>query len=229
MRAASSATHIANLEKEVAQQREKIWYASYGSNLNFQRFRCYIEGGTPPGSSHTNPGCRDKTPPSDRRPISLNFELYFAGNSAAWKGAPAFIRDGGRSALALGRIYLITDDQFNDVVMQENDQEVTGARFIPSFEELMRKDKFELPGDRLYGHVLRIGEQDGWPVITFTTKKVLTINAPSKAYIKVIVAGIKDTYPAMTNAQICEYLLRAEGVHGHMSPEELADWVSEKL
>ena len=131
--------------------------------------------------------------------------------------------------MALGRMYLITDDQFNDVVMQENGEEVNGARFVPSFEELTRKDEFDLPGDRLYGHLLRVGVQGGWPVITFTTARVQTIAAPSKAYIKVIVAGIKETYLAMTNTQICEYLLRAEGVHGRISPEELADWVSEKL
>jgi hypothetical protein len=208
---------------------KKIWYASYGSNLSFQRFKCYIEGGTPPGSTNTNPGCRDKTLPSDRAPVSLNFELYFAGNSTAWRGAPAFLRNGGSSARALGRMYLITDDQFNDVVMQENGQEVNGARFVPSFEELTRKNEFDLPGDRLYGHLLRVGLQGGWPVITFTTARVQTIAAPSKAYIKVIVAGIRETYPAMTNVQICEYLLRAEGVHGRISPEELADWVSEKL
>jgi len=125
-------------------------------------------------------------------------------------------------------MYLVTDDQFNDVVMQENDQEVNGVRFVPSFEELARKDHFDLPGDRLYGHLLRVGENGGWPVITFTTARVLPIAAPSKAYIHVIVTGIKETYSEMTNAQICEYLLRAEGVHGRLSLKELSDWVSEK-
>jgi len=208
---------------------KKIWYASYGSNLSFQRFRCYIEGGTPPGSANANPGSRDKTLPSDRQPVSMNFELDFAGNSTWWKGAPAFLRKGGPAARALGRMYLITDDQFNDVVMQENDQEVDGTRFVPSFEDLIRKDEFDLPGNRLYGHLARVGEQGGWPVITFTTARVLPINAPSKAYIKVIVTGIKETYPAMTNVQICEYLLRAEGVHGRIPSSELADWLNEKL
>jgi hypothetical protein len=208
---------------------KKIWYASYGSNLSFQRFRCYIEGGTPPGSDKANPGCRDKTLPPESQPVSMNFELYFAGYSERWKGAPAFLRKGGPSARALGRMYLVSDDQFNDVVMQENGQKVDGTRFIPSFEELTRNDESDLPGNRLYGHLVRVGEHGGWPVITFTTSRVQSINAPSKPYIKVIAAGIKETYPEMTSAQICEYLLRAEGVHGRLSPEELADWISGKV
>src|SRR5204862_84081 len=100
-----------------------IWYASYGSNLSFRdRFMCYVVGGKPAGSTKENQGCRDKKPPRDNKPISLSFELYFAGHSHSWGGAVSFIRHGRDASLTLGRMYLLTEDQFNDVVLQENDQ-----------------------------------------------------------------------------------------------------------
>jgi hypothetical protein len=66
---------------------KRVWYASYGSNLQRERFMCYIEGGTPEGSAKRNEGCRDKSEPTESRPISLNFELYFAGRSGTWGGS----------------------------------------------------------------------------------------------------------------------------------------------
>lgn len=214
----------ANFQNEMG---KKIWYASYGSNLSLERFMCYIAGGTPVGSTNTNSGSRDKTPPSAKQPVSLDLELYFAGYSANWHGAPAFTRRSDKAATTLGRMYLITDDQFNDVVMQENDCTVDGSRFVPRFEELIQKDEFFLPGNRLYGHLLRVDKKDGWPVLTFTTKRDQPINAPSETYIKVIVSGLMETYPDMTNAQICAYLLNKEGVQGRIQPEQIASWVDE--
>lgn len=215
---------MANLQSKTV---KKIWYASYGSNLSLERFMCYIKGGTPVGSTTRNPGCRDTTPPAVNQPIGLNFELYFAGNSANWHGAPAFIRRSEKAPTTLGRMYLVTDDQFNDVVMQENDHAVNGSRFVPPFEDLMQKTDFLLPGNRLYGYLLRVAERDSWPVITFTTKRDLPINAPSEAYIKVIAFGIKETYPAMTNAEICDYLSRTEGVRGRITAQRISTWVDQ--
>jgi hypothetical protein len=64
-------------------------------------------------------------------------------------------------------------------------------------------------------------------VITFTTKRDLPINAPSEAYIKVIAFGIKETYPAMTNAEICDYLSRTEGVRGRITAQRISTWVDQ--
>lgn len=188
---------------------------------------CYIGGGRPVGSSKANPGSRDKTPPVDKQPVSLNFELYFAGNSSHWRGAPAFIRRNGKTSVTLGRMYLITDDQFNDVVMQENDRVVDGTRFVPRFEELKQKNEFLLPGNGLYGYLLCVAVKGSWPVVTFTTQKDLPIRPPSEPYIKVIASGIKETYPAMTNTEICDYLLRSEGISGRITPRKIGDWVHE--
>jgi hypothetical protein len=205
----------------------KIWYASYGSNLSYRnRFLCYIAGGKPAGAKRWNPGCRDKTPPSDIRPLPLNCELYFAAFSDSWGGSPAFIRRGSRTSVTLGRAYLITDEQFNDVVIQENGGEPDGTRIVPPVEQLDRIETFTLPSNPLYGLLWRIGKEGGSPVVTFTTaRNNLPIGPPSEAYVKIIAAGLKETYPKMNDADIAEYLRHAEGVRDRIPENVLRDWV----
>jgi hypothetical protein len=186
---------------------------------------CYIAGGKPRGSQHTNPGSRDRTPPADNRPISLDWELYFAGYSGWWKGAAAFIRQGTEKARTLGRMYLVTDDQFNDVVLQENGRPVDGSRLLPPFESLVQQDDFLLQGIKTYGRVVRIGEQDGSPIFTFTATKSVAIGAPSEAYLRIIVSGIRETYPSMSSGDIFEYLQHAEGIHGRIPVDQLKSWI----
>lgn len=203
-----------------------IWYASYGSNLTYRhRFLCYIAGGTPAGSTHRNPGCRDRTPPLDSRPVTLPAELYFAAYSQSWGGSPAFIR-GPKKWITYGRMYLITDEQFNDVVLQENDRAVDGTRFVPPYEQLTRLDTYILSSGGLYGLLWRVGSERGSPVITFTTAdNTLPIGPPSEAYVKIIATGLKETYPKMTEADISQYLLRAEGIRDKIPPDQIARWV----
>lgn len=205
------------------------WYASYGSNLKRQRFMCYIEGGIPEYRTEPNEGSRDRTPPTQSRPVSFNLELYFAGRSRAWgDGGVAFLRQGAKQPPTLGRMYLITDEQFNDVVMQENSRRVDGSRFVPSFEQLVRDREHLLPGNSWYGKLLNIGTEEGYPILTFTTARTDLLpnpNAPSEQYLKTIASGIKETYPEMTNDEISEYLLRVEGVAGRLAQNQVKVWV----
>jgi hypothetical protein len=206
---------------------KRVWYAGYGSNLSHERFLSYVGGGLAPGASERSIGCRDKTPPAESRPISLRFELYFAGYSTTWRGARAFIRPGS-SSLTYGRMYLITDDQFNDVVRQENSMGVSGERFIPPFGELQALDSLELPGPHAYRLLVKVGSAEGWPILTFTTPATdPAIGAPSERYVKVIAAGLKETYPALRTEDISRYLLRAEGIRDRISAGELFRWVRE--
>ena len=205
-----------------------VWYASYGSNLCYERrFMCYLRGGTPAGSRERNPGCRDPTPPRDMKPVLLPFELYFASYAKSWDGAPAFIRPGNDKHRAYGRMYLITDEQFNDVVLQENGRKPNGKRFVPSFEELNGIHEFRLPSNPLYGLLLRVDTQNGAPIITFTTARNLISGPPSEAYVKIIVAGLRETNPAMTDAEIAHYLLDAEGVRDRIPSARLFRWMAQ--
>ena len=204
-----------------------IWYASYGSNLNRDRFMCYIEGGRPHGSTHQNSGARDRTPPTDNGTVTLPYDLYFAGYSNGWNGAPAFIRKSNDKRTYF-RMYRISDDQFNDVVLQENGKPVDGVRFVPAFEELLAIPEFILPGNPLYGKLLHVGDDGGSPILTFSTALDLPIAPPSAAYIKVIASGLKETYPHMSNSDICEYLSQCDGIRdGGISGFELVTCVTE--
>jgi len=209
-------------------KRDLVWYASYGSNLAYRnRFLCYINGGTPAGSKKSNSGCRDTTPPLDIKPITLNFELFFAGHFKGWGGAAAFIRHRETDAEALGRMYLITDEQFNDVVLQENGQRVDGTRLVPPVEQLAGEKERVLPGLKTYGRLLVVGNEDSYPIFTFTTteKDAPPIAAPSEPYVKIIASGIKETYPSMEDREIVAYLLHADGVRGRIQPSKLTNWV----
>jgi hypothetical protein len=205
--------------------KNRVWYASYGSNLKAERFLCYIVGGRPEGSVRANPGCRDSTPPLDRLPRLLKFELYFADFSKTWQGGAAFIRS-NEIAETLGRMYLITEDQFNDVVLQENSRPVDGTRILPPSEQLSCREETLLPVTGKYGRLLLLGDEGGSPIFTFTNRDNLKPCAPSEAYVKIIAAGIKETYPLLTSEQICDYLLRADGIRGEIPPELLAAWVA---
>lgn len=55
-----------------------VWYVSYGSNLSYERFLCYINGTTPKGSTKAEQGCRDKTLSNATGKITIPYKLYFA-------------------------------------------------------------------------------------------------------------------------------------------------------
>jgi hypothetical protein len=215
-----------------------VWYASYGSNLKRERFMCYIKGGTPPGSTKRNDGCfQDKSDPIESRPISLKLELYFAGQSYGWPrkekngdvpGGVAFIRANPERGPTLGRMYLITDEQFNDVVMQENSKKPDGSRFVPAFNQLVSQPQSILPGNPWYGKLLNIGSEEGCPILTFTTARtdLPNPNAPGEQYVKVIASGIKETYPRMSDSDVVNYLLQADGVRGLIDPTTIQAWVA---
>jgi hypothetical protein len=164
-----------------------VWYAAYGSNLSAERFACYVSGGVAPGSTGRNPGCRDTTPPRDDRPVELPYRLYFAGDSRTWGGGVAFV-DGNVPDRTLGRAWLLSEEQFDDVVAQEN-----GLR----------------PGSGItsgwYRSVLPCGTIDGLPVLTITSAARRPANPPSDAYLAHLAVGLQQAHD-LGPAAIAEYL-----------------------
>ena len=200
-----------------------VWYAGYGSNLSPTRFDCYIRGGTPEGSTRPCPGCRDKTPPRADRQITLPHQLYFADRSERWRGAVAFIRPTRSNATTYARMYLITYGQFNDVVRQENDRKVPGDIIVPPYVELARATEWQIARVRLYGRLMKVGGEGRHPVLTFSaTRNDFILGRPSEAYLRMIVSGLQETYPAMCKSEILVYLAQAEGIRGMIDPDALA-------
>jgi hypothetical protein len=208
-----------------ASDNRLVWYAGYGSNLLQRRFDCYIKGGKPEGSKKTYAGCRDKSDPRGDQQIRLPHALYFGAHSKAWNAAVAFIRCAASEAKTYARMYLITYEQFSDVVRQENGKKVPGNTIVPPYEDLARGDVGIIDAG-IYSRLMKTGTQDGHPILTFTaTREDFAIGAPSQAYIKMIVSGLEETYPCMRKSEILDYLDMAEGIHGAIRRDVLTRWV----
>jgi hypothetical protein len=100
------------------------------------------------------------------------------------------------------------------------------SMYVPVFEQLVSQREVPLDGDPLYGKILNIGSEEGSPILTFTTGRHLTLNEPSESYLKEIAAGIRETYPQMSDDDITEYLLQADGVRGKIDLAKIRDWVA---
>lgn len=188
-----------------------VWYAAYGSNLHYERFICYLRGGRPPGSSYDYAGARDPRLPRDTRPITLNHRLYFTGASSVWGGSPAFVDTKlDPTATTLGRIYLISTEQFADLTTQENHGSTVGD--IP-FDELHPGESLVV-GPGRYANVLCVGQLDGMSVLTLTAPWAMsevTPTSPATAYLRVIAAGLRETY-ALDDVALATYLSAIPGV-----------------
>jgi tetratricopeptide (TPR) repeat protein len=205
-----------------------VWYASYGSNLCSRRFMGYLEGGQPDGASGCHPGCRDRTPPKDDQPIKISYPLYFAKQSPAWGGrGVAFIGLRKEETEAtLGRMYLITEQQFIDVVSQEND----GANISIDFQEVKQRGSMVFH-ESWYGNIVYLGEQDGFPIYTFTSGKNIALEAPvapSAQYLQYLISGLKEVYP-VTDEDIVKYLITKPGIKGSYTIGELANLLGDQV
>ena len=169
---------------QASEEQNFVWYACYGSNLCRERFLWYIQGGGPKNNS----GCQDKTLPVVERPYSIHHELYFANQSRTWgNGGVAFLKtEKNEKIQTLGRAYLITTAQFEDIRKQEG----SSANW--------------------YGHVLDLETLGGIPVKTLTRIPEdvgqYIINTPSLEYLDMLRRGLWETYPSMTVEEVSKYL-----------------------
>jgi tetratricopeptide (TPR) repeat protein len=199
-----------------------VWYASYGSNLCSRRFMCYIEGGQREGASRPHSGCRDKTPPKDDQPIKIPYPLYFARQSSGWsnKGVAFIGLKKEETEATLGRMYLITEQQFVDVLSQENE----GAKISVDLQKVKQQGSMVFH-ESWYGNILYLGEQNGFPIYTSTSGKNIALEppvAPSPEYLQAIVSGLKEVYP-VTPDDIVKYLLSKPGIKDSYTREDLAN------
>jgi hypothetical protein len=191
-----------------------VWYAAYGSNLSRGRFDVYLTGGEPEGATHECPGCRDATPPAEVRVWESESALRFGGVSKTWDGGVALLDPAAGSVRAKLRLYLVTHEQFEDVVAQEN-WLAPGSVVLPVVES-----RFSIGDAHMYGVVLRLGDVDGRPVLTVTQDQSASTNAPSARYLRHIARGLSESHE-LSGAQIATYLAAAPGVAGAFGSQEL--------
>ncbi|UCS94569.1 hypothetical protein KZP23_05990 [Echinicola marina] len=191
--------------------KELVWYASYGSNLLEERFLCYIQGGQPKHAARTYDGCVDKSLPKDKKGLIIHHELYFAKEASVWhNGGVAFIhKEKDLSAKIFGRMYLITKDQFMDVVMQEN---ALKERPNVDFCAIEKEGAGILAGANWYNTICYLGKEEAAPIFTFTHENVISPKVkPHPSYLSTIIAGIKETFK-LSEPEIMDYLSTKEGV-----------------
>ncbi|MBD8488909.1 hypothetical protein IFO69_09150 [Echinicola sp. CAU 1574] len=205
-----------------------IWYASYGSNLLEERFLCYICGGQPKGAIKRYNGCVDKSLPIKKKGIEVPYRLYFAKKAKIWNGGGvAFIHhEKDASQQTLARIYLIKKAQFLDVVMQEN---ALTSRPLIDFEQIIDKGKQVLDKAGWYDLLLHLGEEEGAPIFTFTTRGLFQpYTPPHESYLSTIIRGIKESHQ-WTDQAISNYLIQKEGIISNYSDAELSELIRKSI
>jgi hypothetical protein len=202
-----------------------VWYASYGSNLNRDRFLTYLRGGTPPGGRRRQTGARDTNDPKDDIPIRFDGRMHFAYASGRWDGGGVGFMDVDKAGHALGRAYLITAEQFDDVVAQENGFTASWADPV-DFGEVISKGRATYRHNVVYSDLIHIGDHNGAPVITFTgsftsrdalleavrvadgerdADTAIATNEPHGNYLRMIGAGLSEAF-GMSEHDQADYL-----------------------
>jgi hypothetical protein len=197
---------------------ERVWYASYGSNMHTARLGYYLTGGRPAGSSRAYPGCRDPRPPLRSVAIELPGRVYFATESPVWSGGRAFY-DPDAPGRVRGRAHLVTAGQFADIAAQE--------MYRPPGDDLdlspvLTTGRAQL-GPGRYETMVHPGDLDGSPVLTFTAPwRLNTVpwTRPSAPYLRHLAAGLLET-GAWDTDSVASYLAGLPGVAGHWTAEDV--------
>jgi hypothetical protein len=205
-----------------------IWYCSYGSNLLFERFRLYIEGGEAAIVKKSYRGCNDPTLPERSEGYIIPYELYFSKKSRQWEnGGVAFIAHGERrTAKTYCRIYRISADQFREVVQQENGLPADASGIRIDFEALLAAGTVLIGSPeeyKWYGKLICVGMKENIPVITFTAKWDISetdFSPPGLNYLSTIIKGLKETFPDR-QPELLSYLESINGLKDNYAPETL--------
>lgn len=192
-----------------------VWYASYGSNCNRDRFLVYLRGGGIPGTERRQQGARDPRDPMGDAPTSFPSAVRFTGRSLTWGGAPALLehRPVTRGTGALGRRYLITEEQFSDVMAQESGRPIEPLA-LPDLTELAPGERVVL-GEGRYDALVALTPVDGVPCVTFTSPQPPEDRAPaapSASYLGTILRGLREVHP-LTAVDLAERISEAAGIH----------------
>ena len=142
-----------------ANDSDEVWYACYGSNLQEERFNCYIKGGLCKENGKTYPGCRDDLRPSAQKLRNYKGTMYYGNNSSSWGGKGVSFFDPNGEGKTIMRLYKISREQLHDIQAQEG----LSANW--------------------YGKIVCLDVIDDCPVYTLTSEHKRPENAPSKAYM----------------------------------------------
>ncbi|MCI0497348.1 MAG: hypothetical protein L0Z54_03530 [Thermoplasmata archaeon] len=191
-----------------------VWYACYGSNLDADRFMEYIRD------------CTDRSPPMTSEPLVIDHRMYFAKRSDRWKGGVAFIERREARGATLGKRYLVSREQFEEVFLMENKVSSDGA-FGVDLSGTLEDGEDIMPWGGWYNRLVLLDRIEGTPVITFTASwddGSEPCEPPSTDYLDRIVRGLRTTH-SLTDRDILEYLKGLGGIEGRIAGDHLARMV----
>lgn len=189
--------------------RGYVWYAAFGSNLLRERFVTYLTGGPVPRNptNRVHDGARDRSPPRADRAVELPHRLFFAGSSTSWGGGGIAYLDPvvDERHRTLGRLWLITTEQFEDVYRQENRRDEP----IPIDHDALATEGHLDLLDTSYGRVLHLGPGPGGaPIATFTCSdpdRPQPQQPAAAAYRLVMMLGLVEAW-GLDEAAAADYL-----------------------
>ncbi|MFF4322402.1 histone deacetylase [Streptomyces sp. NPDC001568] len=197
---------------------ERVWYASYGSNMHMDRLATYLAGGTPPGATRTYPGCRDHRAPERSIALELDGCLYFATESLVWTGGRAFY-DPTAPGRTRARAHLLTTGQLSDIAAQE----MYGRPGTDLDLTAVLRDGRDEVGTGRYETLICPGTIEGIPVVTFTapwTLQDVEVRAPSAAYLRHLAGGLLEAGPWQDH-DIAAYLASRPGAADTWTPARI--------
>ena len=101
-----------------------VWYVSYGSNMLFDRFRYYIEGGLCPYNGKNYMPCKDSSLPIRSMTIEIPYDMYYANYGiGSWKNSAVSFLDVSKPGKSVGRAYLIKESQLSEIHQKEGNSE----------------------------------------------------------------------------------------------------------
>lgn len=212
---------------------KQVWYASYGSNINSERFHTYLTGDDYRGQLANSGGSRDKSLPEEEEGVLLPGRLMFASRGARWGGGGiAFLDVDDEYSFSAGKAYSVSWEQFEDVLAQESGG-AAGSKKV-DWNELKKLQDLDSGG--LYGRIVHVGDYKGKPVLTFTgsysaqelaadyrndsaVSRYRTANRPHGNYLRTIGEGLSDSFWVDSSHQ-ADYF--AGSIGGHLlSSEEI--------
>jgi hypothetical protein len=199
---------------------QHIWYVAYGSNLSRERFCHYLRGGRPDGVARDYPGCRDNSDELDSFGLLISGGLYFAGRSSGWRAGMAFYDPEAPGEVA-ARAYLITAEQFVDILAQETRR---SPGMTLDLEPVFRGERYGI-GVGGYSVLVRVGECDGLPLVTFTRERRTAppFMAPSESYLAAMAIGLREAH-GWSDVQIDRYLSAIPGAAQVIRRSRNANW-----
>lgn len=187
---------------------DRVWYASYGSNLLGERFGYYLSGGSMGQQTVGHIGTRDSTPATADRVWRARHELRFGGESKRWNGGGvAFVNSEPGSGECVVRLWQLTAEQFDDVAAQEN--QMRPGELVVDHEVARSAGHLDV-ADSWYGRVLWLGDLEGRAVFTFTCAAVRQSGPPARSYLDVVGRGLLECGLTVEDAAV--YLHGAPGV-----------------